>query len=228
MGRALVREPSVFLLDEPLSNLDAKLRVQVRGEIEDLQRRTQTTMLYVTHDQVEAMTLGHRLAVLDQGRLRQVGTPRQVYERPADTFVAGFLGSPRMNFLPGALAGEQDVVAHVRLAGGVHVDVAADASRAAPGGPVTLGVRPEHLRLLGDREPGGIPATVALVEYLGDAAIVHARAEGVPEMIAVKCRTEGAAAGPAAGASVRLGFDPAYGHLFDGDGAAMPRVPPAQ
>ncbi|HWP65431.1 MAG TPA: ATP-binding cassette domain-containing protein, partial [Candidatus Limnocylindria bacterium] len=100
MGRALVREPSVFLLDEPLSNLDAKLRVQVRGEIEELQRRTRTTMLYVTHDQVEAMTLGHRIAVLDRGRLRQVGTPREVYERPADTFVAGFLGSPPMNLFP--------------------------------------------------------------------------------------------------------------------------------
>ena len=97
MGRALVREPAVFLLDEPLSNLDAKLRVQVRAEIKELQTRTRTTMLYVTHDQVEAITLGHRVAILDRGRLQQVAPPREVYERPANAFVAGFIGNPPMN-----------------------------------------------------------------------------------------------------------------------------------
>jgi ABC-type sugar transport system ATPase subunit len=103
MGRALVREPSVFLLDEPLSNLDAKLRVQVRAEIAEIQRRTGTTMLYVTHDQSEAMTLGHRVAVLDAGRLQQVAPPRELYDRPANVMVAGFIGTPPMNLMPATL-----------------------------------------------------------------------------------------------------------------------------
>src|SRR5512134_2513017 len=104
MGRALVRDPAVFLLDEPLSNLDAKLRVQVRAEIAELRRRTRTTMLYVTHDQVEAMTLGDRVAVLQKGRLQQVAAPRELYARPANAFVAGFIGSPPMNLVPASLA----------------------------------------------------------------------------------------------------------------------------
>ncbi len=228
IGRAIVRKPQVFLFDEPLSNLDAALRGQTRVELARLHDDLKATMIYVTHDQVEAMTLGQKIVVLNGGHVEQVGTPVDLYERPANTFVAGFLGSPRMNFLPGALAGEQDVVAHVRLAGGAQVDVGADVSRAAPGGAVTLGVRPEHLRVLEDGEGGGIPATVALVEYLGDSVIVHAQADGVPEMIAVKCRADGAGGGPVAGARVRLGFDPGHGHLFDADGAALPRVPLAQ
>jgi len=226
IGRAIVRKPEVFLFDEPLSNLDAALRGQTRVELARLHADLKATMIYVTHDQVEAMTLGQKIVVLNGGIVEQVGTPIELYERPANMFVAGFLGSPRMNFLPGALAGEQDVVAHVRLSGGTQVDVAADASSAAPGGAVTLGVRPEHLRVLADGEGGGIPATIALVEYLGDSVIVHAQANGVPEMIAVKCRADDGAWH--AGARVRLGFDPGHGHLFDADGAALPRVPQAR
>src|SRR5437763_8456603 len=141
MGRALVREPAVFLLDEPLSNLDAKLRVQVRAEIKDLQARTRTTMMYVTHDQTEAMTLGDRVVVLDRGRLQQFAPPAELYARPANTFVAGFIGSPPMNLFPSHAIpiGTQDSA-------------------------VTAGVRPEAIDLVTDN---GIPATVEHVEYLG-------------------------------------------------------------
>ena len=222
IGRAIVRKPEVFLFDEPLSNLDAALRGQTRVELARLHRDLNATMIYVTHDQVEAMTLGEKIVVLNGGHIEQAGTPLDLYERPANQFVAGFLGSPRMNFLPGTLAGEEGHAVHVRLAGGAVVQVAADATRSAPGAQVTLGVRPEHLRVeAADRAEGGIPATVALVEYLGDATIVYAHIDGVPEMVALKCRAEGGA--PANGARVALAFDPEHGHLFDADGAALPR-----
>src|SRR5262249_22687087 len=150
MGRALVREPTVFLLDEPLSNLDAKLRGEMRAEIGELQRRTGTTMLYVTHDQVEAMTLGARVTVLDRGRIQQVSAPRELYERPANVFVAGFIGNPPMNLFPlrvSTAAGE----ARLELAGQT-LAVGVDGAVAAVLGPLagrrlTGGVRPEALRL---------------------------------------------------------------------------------
>ncbi|MCC2957483.1 sn-glycerol-3-phosphate ABC transporter ATP-binding protein UgpC [Massilia sp. IC2-477] len=222
IGRAIVRKPEVFLFDEPLSNLDAALRGQTRVELARLHRELGATMIYVTHDQVEAMTLGQKIVVFNGGRIEQAGTPLELYERPANQFVAGFLGSPRMNFLPGALAGEEGATAHVRLAGGAVVHVAADAAHAAPGSAVTLGVRPEHLRV--EREgSAGIPATVTLVEYLGDSTIVYAQVEGVPEMVSLKCRPD--APCPKNGERVTLAFDPAHGHLFDADGAALPRAP---
>jgi len=223
IGRAIVRKPEVFLFDEPLSNLDAALRGQTRVELARLHRELGATMIYVTHDQVEAMTLGQKIVVFNGGRIEQAGTPLELYERPANRFVAGFLGSPRMNFLPGALAGEEGHAANVRLPGGTTVSVAADATRAAPGASVTLGVRPEHLRVEGREASGGIPATVALVEYLGDATIVYAQVDGVPEMLALKCRPDGAC--PERGETVMLAFDPGHGHLFDADGAALPRAP---
>ncbi len=144
MGRALVREPSVFLLDEPLSNLDAKLRVQVRAEIGELQARTHTTMIYVTHDQVEAMTLGDRVAVLDRGRLQQVAPPRDLYDRPANAFVAGFIGNPPMNLFPTRLSVDDQGRVVMDL-GGQPVLVSGAAAHAAP---VTAGIRPESLRLV--------------------------------------------------------------------------------
>ena len=226
IGRAIVRKPEVFLFDEPLSNLDAALRGQTRVELARLHRELNATMIYVTHDQVEAMTLGQKIVVLNGGHIEQSGTPLALYERPANRFVAGFLGSPRMNFLPGALAGEEGRAAHVRLSGGAKVEVAADATQTAPGAAVTLGVRPEHLRIDAQGAPGGgIPATVALVEYLGDTTIVYLQADGVPEMVSVKCRADQPAL--AAGARVALAFDPVHGHLFDADGLALPRTPPS-
>jgi multiple sugar transport system ATP-binding protein len=163
MGRAIIREPSVYLMDEPLSNLDAKLRVQMRAEIAALQSRLGTTTVYVTHDQSEAMTLGHRVAVLADGRLQQCDTPRALYERPANVFVAGFIGSPAMNLCPG-----QCVNGGVSL-GGVSISTAD-----APGhAELIVGLRPEALELAGD----GIPCEVEVVEEIGADAYVFAAAE---------------------------------------------------
>jgi ABC-type sugar transport system ATPase subunit len=217
MGRALVREPSVFLLDEPLSNLDAKLRGLVRAEIEDIQRRTRTTMLYVTHDQVEAMTLGHRLAVLDGGRLRQIGSPREVYERPADTFVAGFIGSPPMNLFAATFAadghGTALTVGTQRLA----LPEASEAVRgAASRGPLTIGVRPEALRLTDTPGAQALAAITRHVEHLGHETLVHVRAGDVDLTV----RTDGMRTWPR-DAPVGVALDPAALYYFDAAGSAV-------
>ncbi len=189
MGRAIVREPQVFLMDEPLSNLDAKLRVQTRSQIASLQADLGTTTVYVTHDQVEAMTMGHRVAVLLDGVLQQVDTPRMVYEKPTNVFVAGFMGSPAMNIktVPmnddGARFGEtllpltREQVAAAR----------AQADGEAVDGRVTVGFRPEDSDLVGEGQ-GGIPMVVDLVEELGSDAFVHGHADfdGTPEQFVVR------------------------------------------
>ncbi|NYZ15254.1 sn-glycerol-3-phosphate import ATP-binding protein UgpC [Azospirillum sp. RWY-5-1] len=175
MGRAIVREPAVFLFDEPLSNLDAKLRTQMRVEIKRLQDRLGITSLYVTHDQVEAMTLAHRILVMNGGVAEQVGTPLEVYQRPASLFVAGFIGSPPMNILDGALSSSGTAV---ELHGGHRLDL----PRALPGGaghPVKLGIRPEHLGPASDGAGPRLRLRVELVEALGADTVVHGRlAEG--------------------------------------------------
>jgi multiple sugar transport system ATP-binding protein len=155
IGRAIVREPKIFLFDEPLSNLDAELRVSMRSELRELHQRLGATMIYVTHDQVEAMTLADRIVVLRQGQIEQVGSPQELYERPANTFVAGFIGSPRMNFLP---------VAHLSR-------MPAD-SFVPPTAAHTLGIRPEHFKLCSDNE--GLAATVTNTEYMGSQTLVQA------------------------------------------------------
>ena len=171
MGRAIVREPAVFLFDEPLSNLDAKLRTQMRVEIKRLQVRLGVTSLYVTHDQVEAMTLADRLMVMNAGVAEQIGTPMAVYRRPASTFVAGFIGSPAMNFLAGRIAASGDAV---ELPGGERL--AAPRAARRPGQAVTVGIRPEHLALSPDAPAGSILHVVAdLVEALGADTLVHGR-----------------------------------------------------
>jgi len=223
IGRAIVRKPEVFLFDEPLSNLDAALRGQTRVELARLHRELGATMIYVTHDQVEAMTLGQKIVVLNAGRIEQVGTPSDLYERPANRFVAGFLGSPRMNFFAATLVGEQGRGAVIELAGGVRVQVAADVKRAIEGDRVTLGVRPEHLQIM---RPGanadqhaGIQASVALVEYLGDVILVYAHVDGASEMVAVKCDAD--IAPPGAGSRVELVFPATRAFLFDGRGCVF-------
>jgi len=222
IGRAIVRKPEVFLFDEPLSNLDAALRAQTRVELARLHRELATTMVYVTHDQVEAMTLGQKIVVFNGGRIEQVGTPLELYERPANLFVAGFLGSPRMNFLAASLVGEEGAIASVRLENGGLAEVAADAGSTAVGAKVTLGVRPEHLRLLRAESSTaeGIRGTVSLVEYLGDLTLAYVQVEGAAELVAVKCNS--AAQAPAAGTPVLLAFDPFHAFLFGADGSAMP------
>jgi multiple sugar transport system ATP-binding protein len=168
------------------------------------------------------MTLGQKIVVFNGGRVEQAGTPFELYERPANLFVAGFLGSPRMNFLDASLVGEQGAIATVRLAGGAQVEVAADATNAAVGAKLTLGVRPEHLRMLRAEgaEAGGIPGTIGLVEYLGDVTLAYVQVEGVAEMVAVKCGSGQPA--PGVGARVLLAFEPGQGYLFGFEGAAMP------
>jgi sn-glycerol 3-phosphate transport system ATP-binding protein len=204
MGRALVREPQAFLLDEPLSNLDAQLRTQMRSEIGTLHRRLGITSVYVTHDQVEAMTLGHRIAVLKDGRLQQVGPPAEVYARPANLFVAGFLGTPSMNVLPARVLDGVLTVAGARL----HVDGVAD-------GDVVVGLRPEALSLSSASGAVQMDALVTGTEELGNEALLHATVahEGGPDA-AVVCRVP-PGSGPDAGSRVRLGFEPSSVHLFD-------------
>jgi len=170
MGRALVREPSVFLMDEPLSNLDAKLRGQVRAEIADLQQRLGTTMVYVTHDQVEAMTLGRRIAVLHRGQLQQVDDPQRLYERPATSFVAGFLGNPPMNLVRGALRRRDDGSVEADWGGQPIVLPGGGMPPYSGAGEVVWGVRPEAVRLAAE---GGLHGVVRLVEYLGSETLVH-------------------------------------------------------
>jgi ABC-type sugar transport system ATPase subunit len=173
LGRALVREPQVFLMDEPLSNLDAKLRTQTRGEIRRLQQEVRTTTVYVTHDQVEAMTMGDRIAVMNHGVLEQVGTPEELYERPANRFVAGFIGSPAMSFLDASAANGNGTL---RAAG---FDVALPAPAGAPGA-VTVGVRPEHVRRWDGRPGliGPVSGSVAFVEALGRETFLGVDAGG--------------------------------------------------
>ncbi len=180
MGRALVREPSVFLLDEPLSNLDAKLRAQVRAEINDLQRRTGTTMVYVTHDQVEAMTLGQRIAVLNRGLLEQVADPQTLYDAPATPFVAGFIGSPPMNLFDALLDPLPEGGWSVNVGGERVAMVGADALASVHAEPfaggrentLIAGIRPEHLHPA-EAGASGFAFTVAASEYLGHETLIH-------------------------------------------------------
>ena len=226
LGRAIVRDPAVFLLDEPLSNLDATLRARTRTEIQELQRELDVTTVHVTHDQTEAMTMGDRIAVLDGGRLQQVGTPLECYHEPANRFVAGFVGEPSMNFLDLDLPPGAD-----RLEGALSypaVEPAREPARAAENG-VTLGVRPEALRVGlpddGDGDGDGdaattFPGRVEVVEPVGERSFLHVALDAGPTLTA---SVPGAAAGAdREGARVRLRIDPDRLHLFDaGDGRAL-------
>jgi len=173
LGRAIVREPQVFLMDEPLSNLDAKLRVQTRAEILRLQRRLKTTTVYVTHDQVEAMTMGDRIAVMSKGVLQQVGTPKELYDRPQNVFVAAFIGSPSMNFAQATVDDGALVVGSIR-------SPLPATARLERGQEVLVGFRPEHMVLAnGDqRDALRMTASVDVVEYLGHEELIHAQTEG--------------------------------------------------
>jgi multiple sugar transport system ATP-binding protein len=231
IGRAIVRKPQVFLFDEPLSNLDASLRVQMRVEISRLHQELKTTMIYVTHDQVEAMTLGQRIVVFNGGRIEQVGTPLELYNNPANLFVAGFLGSPKMNFIPGEVLAAAPHYVAVRLAGGAIVEVAAQGGDALRGDAVTIGIRAEHVALrraavLEDQllppEDNLVDATVGHVENLGDLSIVYAALPGVADMAAVKQPADGMRAAP--GAAVRLHLPAARCMLFNAEGLAYPRA----
>ncbi|WP_417209083.1 ABC transporter ATP-binding protein [Antarctobacter sp.] len=182
MGRAIVRRPKVFLFDEPLSNLDAKLRTQMRAEIKRLHKRLGATSIYVTHDQVEAMTLADRIVVMHDGRIEQIGTPMELFLNPANTFVAGFLGSPPMNMVKATIgAGDQGPVAEF---GGQSVQLQPLPSlQNAVGRDVTLGIRPEFVTVADDSTSGRVGLDVDLVETLGSEALIHANLQGDPFVI---------------------------------------------
>jgi multiple sugar transport system ATP-binding protein len=216
IGRAIVRKPGVFLFDEPLSNLDASLRMQMRIELSKLHKELGSTMIYVTHDQVEAMTLGDRIAVFNGGRIEQVGTPLDLYSRPANKFVAGFLGSPRMNFI--RVTGHERAERGVRLRvdpAGV-VDVPGALSTAASG-PLMLGIRPEHLGVT--RVEDGLAARIDLLEHLGDSVLVHATLRGTDNTVSV--RVPASQAGLRAGLDVGLAPHPSQVLLFSEAGEAL-------
>ncbi len=196
IGRAIVRKPDVFLFDEPLSNLDAELRARMRVEIARLHKELKTTMIYVTHDQVEAMTLADRIVLLNKGRIEQQGAPLDLYEAPANKFVAGFLGQPKMNFLA---IGVLPVVGAVR-------------------GAVTLGLRPDAIEILDRPRPGAVAGRIVVVEQLGTSTLLHVQLDGVADLVTVEVRGKTA---HKAGADIWLGLDPAKGHFFTADGTRL-------
>jgi multiple sugar transport system ATP-binding protein len=210
LARAIVRRPAAFLMDEPLSNLDAKLRVQTRAELVELQRELAATIVYVTHDQVEAMTMGHRIAILNEGRLQQVAPPQEVYLAPANLFVARFIGNPPMNTVEATVVSADGAPA-VQLPGCVvplPADLAAAIARAKPT-EVVVGVRPEHLVV----DPAGVvPATVTVIESLGHERHVICRLEDSTLIIV---REAADVTPPKEGESVRLAADPDHLHVFD-------------
>jgi multiple sugar transport system ATP-binding protein len=213
IGRAIVRNPKVFLFDEPLSNLDAALRVRMRLELTRLHRQLRATMIYVTHDQVEAMTMADRIVVMHSGIIEQVGSPMELYRRPRNLFVAGFIGSPRMNFLEVAV--QQTSTSGITIAmGNTILQARVDSSATRPGDKITLGIRPEHIRLAATT---GLPAQVQAVEHLGGESYLHLQtASGEALTVRVNGETE-----VRVDQQVHLEFDPAFLHLFDKQGDAI-------
>ena len=204
MGRAIVRDPQVFLFDEPLSNLDAKLRVAMRSEIKELHQRLKTTSIYVTHDQIEAMTMGDKIVVMKDGRIEQTGSPLELYDEPANTFVAGFIGSPAMNFLPGTLR-LGGGAARVELGDGTVLGMPAGAG-GADGQAVVMGLRPEHLALA----DAGIPSQVVVVEPTGADTFIACRHHGAEFSVVFRERHDFAP-----GTTIHLQPDLQHAHLFD-------------
>ena len=215
MGRALVRNPMLFLFDEPLSNLDAKLRVQMRSEIKKLHNRLQTTVVYVTHDQVEAMTLATKIAVMQAGEIQQYAAPEEIYNRPANTFVAGFVGSPQMNFLPGKLErgrGEPRVsIEPTNGASECTIPIGGIVGRnLADGDEVIVGIRPESIRPAGRSSAFTFDAAIELVEMTGADTLATFGLGGHEMMARLPAEEK-----PALGDRIGLSFDPAHLHLFD-------------
>jgi multiple sugar transport system ATP-binding protein len=215
IGRAIVRRPSVFLFDEPLSNLDAALRVQMRVELVQLHQRLEATSIYVTHDQVEAMTMADRIVVLRDGRIEQVGAPLDIYRNPANTFVAGFIGAPKMNLLETRVVASSPGRVEVALPGG-RAELAVEGRALAPDTKVTFGVRPEHVRPTAG--PGIFRGQVKAIERLGRETLVHVTGADNASFIA----TDTGDSPVRIGDTVSLALEPGSGRLFGGDGVALP------
>ncbi len=216
IGRAIVKQPEIFLFDEPLSNLDAALRSRTRIELARLHQRMSATMVFVTHDQVEAMTMATRIVVMNQGRIEQVGAPMEIYDRPATRFVASFIGSPPMNFLPVTLAGVGGGFAKVRLADGSVFQTSVPAASLPGTGATTLGIRAEHVM------PGaGTPARVDVVERLGERTLVYALTDDGSTIV----YDEPGNVAPAIGERVALAFDKSHALLFDAKGVTYHAEP---
>jgi multiple sugar transport system ATP-binding protein len=212
MGRALARNPAIFLFDEPLSNLDAKLRVEMRAEIKSLHQRLKNTIVYVTHDQVEAMTLGDRIAVMKDGLVQQFGTPNEIYERPANMYVAGFIGSPTMNFMAAKLEAKADGN-NLRFEGcpvPVPILATGNAMRQTPDQEVIAGIRPEHFVPVLANTAGALPITVELLEPTGADTYAMARIGG--KAVTVRFAPKQA---PGVGETIWVSIDPAAINLFD-------------
>ncbi len=219
IGRAIVRKPNVFLFDEPLSNLDAALRASMRYELAKLHQELKTTMIYVTHDQVEAMTLAKRIVVLSAGRIEQVGTPIDVYRDPDNIFVAGFIGSPRMNLIDAEIESVTPRRAGVRLPSGDAISVAVDVHSARPGTRVTLGIRPEHFDA--QAKFNMLPVKVRFVECLGSVTIAYGTLAGTEAEVTVQLPGD---LKVSPGETIRPGSAPHACHLFDANGRAFRRV----
>lgn len=217
IGRAMTRKPKLFLLDEPLSNLDAALRVGMRVEIARLKKELASTMIYVTHDQVEAMTLADRIVVMNSGRIEQVGTPLELYEEPANLFVAGFIGSPAMNFLRGQIATRTGELATVSLNLGPNIQVALS-NPVSVGEPVTLGIRPEHVPFSRDEKAAAHVFEASMVELLGSDTFMHFRI-GDEGLIVRDSRGQRARAGE----RVSVSFPSEACYLFDQSGRQISR-----
>jgi multiple sugar transport system ATP-binding protein len=218
IGRAITRKPKVFLFDEPLSNLDAALRVKMRLEFARLHDDLKTTMIYVTHDQVEAMTLADKIVVLSAGNIEQVGTPNELYHAPANKFVGGFIGSPKMNFLSGTIANVQSDGVMVKYATGETQLVGVLPGQAKLGDAVTVGIRPEHLQPEGTDY--GITVTTTTVETLGDAAYLYAESDVAPDGLISRIPP---LEKHARGTKIKLGAQPDHCHLFNAEGQAFRR-----
>jgi multiple sugar transport system ATP-binding protein len=217
IGRALVKEPHLFLLDEPLSNLDAALRLRTRVELAQLKQRVDAPVIMVTHDQAEAMTLADRIIVMSDGRIQQIGPPMEIYSRPANIFVAQFVGSPAMTLVPGSLVEDEGEFATLKLGDGTVVETRVPRSLVPQGGELRIGVRPEAVRIA---RSGGAKAKVDLVERLGERTLVYAHlGDGQP----ITAEDEGDSR-LAIGDEVRLKIDGAAAHLFDAAGAGYHRA----
>ena len=218
IGRAIVRDPKVFLFDEPLSNLDAALRVQMRIEIAKLHEDMGATMIYVTHDQVEAMTLADKIVVLQAGVVEQVGGPLELYHHPANKFVAGFIGSPQMNFLEATVRGASADAVAVEIPGGAVLEVPCDGTGVSTGDRVTFGIRPEHMAH--GRPDPALSGEVEVVEQLGESHFIYVR---LPNRQLITVRNAGDAA-VREHARIEVNFDVADGHVFTADGRALRRL----